>query len=264
MLNGVDWYLHRPVNWIDRLADGVAQARDNAPNRKIRVCLRADDIAVPGRQLFSLLKLCISFEMPLALALVPAWTTLKRWDAIQKVAHLKPDLWCWHQHGWRHANHEPFGKKQEFGPSRTDRAIQADLDRGRSKLEKTLGDLFIPIFTPPWNRCDQRTLAHLVDRGYRAISRFSGNLPETPPNLPDLCVNVDLHTRREADPDQAWANLLGEFIAAFESGYCGIMLHHQRMSPAAFTFLEHLFQFVLHSINIEVMHFTDIIPYKTN
>jgi hypothetical protein len=55
-------------------------------------------------------------------------------------------------------------------------------------------------------------------------------------------INIDLHTRRETDPQQGMNNLLAECRAALHSGCMGFMLHHQRMNRTAFLFLEHLFR----------------------
>lgn len=249
-----DWYSHPPRDLKKLLALCLEEALENASLRNATLFFRADDIGVPGRRFFRLLDLCMDYEVPLALAVVPAWTTAARWETILRSAQRKPHLWCWHQHGWRHANHEAAGKKQEFGPSRSKEAIRRDLDRGRLKLSRILGSDFSLLFTPPWNRCDARTLAHLKQQGYAGVSRFAGGRPNPPKGLPDFYVNVDLHTRKERNPDQAWANMLKEFSRAFAAGYCGVMLHHQRMSPAAFTFLEILFSFVVHSKRIHLIH----------
>jgi hypothetical protein len=250
----IDQHSH-PLQDIKKLLHlHLERALEASARQEVTLFFRADDIGVPGGRFFRLLNLCMDYEVPLSLALVPAWVTHTRWETIRRSAGLKPDLWCWHQHGWRHTNHEPAGKKQEFGPSRSEKAIHRDLDRGRLKLSRILGKDFFPLFTPPWNRCDGRTLSHLAQQRYAGVSRFAGGRPGTPHGLPDYYVNVDLHTRKERDPDQARANLLEDFAKAFSTGYCGVMLHHQRMSPDAFTFLELLFSFVVHSKKIRLIH----------
>ena len=62
-----------------------------------------------------------------------------------------------HQHGLAHVNHEPDGRKFEFGPSRTHEEQRADIEAGRRLLAERLGDAVEPIFTPPWNRCTRDT-----------------------------------------------------------------------------------------------------------
>jgi len=252
MTTSIDWYLSFPSDFINRLSRCLDRAAAKNPKSDVTLFFRADDIGVPGQKFFRLLELCMAFEVPMAFAMIPAWITAIRWEKIYKAAQKKANLWCWHQHGWCHANHESMGKKQEFGPSRLTEKLYNDIDRGRDRLEGILGDDFFPLFTPPWNRCDQRTLSHLSRRKYHAISRFANSTPKSLQELPDFFVNVDLHTRKEADPVQAWNKLLDDFASAFKYGYCGIMLHHQRMSAAAFSFLELLFSFMVHSKQIHL------------
>ena len=211
-------------------------------NGQIDVFFRADDVGVPSRNFARLLGLFSEYRIPLALAVVPAWLTVPRWRQIQAVADAHLPLWCWHQHGWRHVNHEPVGKKCEFGPGRTERGICSDLKRGRERLEEILGNYYFPVFTPPWNRCDRRTLNILSKQGFLAISRCLGALPKTPDGFPDLSVHVDLHTRKGICPSTDRRLLLDEIAHALAAGSCGFMLHHQRMNDAAFAFLEVLLQ----------------------
>lgn len=266
MTHLTDWYPAVPPDFINLLSKSLRQSLEENKLDNVRLFFRADDIGVPGSRFFRLLELCMQYEVPLALAVVPAWITEARWESIVRVSHKKARLWCWHQHGWRHVNHEPYGKKQEFGPFRPKDKVTHDLDKGRIRLEKILRDDFFPLFTPPWNRCDERTLVHLKKKKYAAVSRFKKSKPASP-GLPDIFVNVDLHTRKETQALAAWKNLLDDFTAAFKSGYCGVMLHHQRMSCAAFTFLELLFSFVVNSKHIHLSHLdqmTDVINISHN
>jgi len=221
---------------IDRcLSRGCENRRAGHP---ATVFFRADDVAVPGRRFGRLLMLFSSLRIPLSLAVVPAWLTEARWRRIQGFGDRTPDLWCWHQHGWRHANYEKEGKKQEFGPSRSASRIKRDLARGKERLESLMDRHFYPVFTPPWNRCSQDTLRLLREMNYRGVSRSAGSLPAPPEGLPDFQVNVDLHTRRDPGLRSGWSRLLSDLEAGVESGACGIMIHHQLMTDPAFEFLE--------------------------
>ncbi|MDF1593841.1 MAG: polysaccharide deacetylase family protein [Desulfobacterales bacterium] len=211
----------------------------------VSLFFRADDVAVPGRQLVRLMALFSSFRVPLSLAVVPAWLTESRWRQLKRIGARTPELWCWHQHGWRHANHENKNKKQEFGPGRSASQIRKDLVRGKDRLESLLDNDFYPVFTPPWNRCGSDTLIQLEELGYRGVSRSSGSLPLPPEGLPDFQVNVDLHTRRDPDPSLGWDRLLADLESAVKGGTCGIMIHHQLMNDAAFEFLEMLLRSIV-------------------
>jgi len=200
---------------------------------------RADDLGAPGDNCRRMLEAFRARRVPLHAAVTPAWLTPARWDVLRAWAG-DDDLWCWHQHGWRHRNHQATGKKGEFGTDRTSDELRADLAAGRDRLAAIMGADFRPVFTPPWNRFDPRVGPILLDLGFTAVSRSAGAERKVPlpPELPDVPVNVDLHTRREPDPAEGLARLEAELAAALATGRAGLMLHHQRMNPAAFAWLD--------------------------
>ena len=222
------------------------------------IYFRADDVAVPGRQFDRMLELFSNYRVPLSLAVVPAWLTRQRWITIQSRALKSASLWCWHQHGWRHVNHEAGGKKQEFGSARKSSAIKNDLLKGRQRLEKILGNQFYPVFTPPWNRCSLDTLELLKESGYLAISRNCGALPASFAALPDHCMHIDLHTQKEQHPVVGWDRLFKTMTKDISTGRCGIMLHHQKMNSVAFDFLEILLKNIKKCKKIQLVNFKDL------
>lgn len=240
------------VDLSDHIAAGLALSAERP-----KVFFRADDIGVPGAQAVRLLELFARRRTAINLAVVPAWLTRPRWAALRRAAG--PDaLCCWHQHGWRHFNHEPRGKKQEFGPSRTAEAVRRDIQCGRQRLRSILGAAFTPVFTPPWNRCSLTTLEYLRLFGYHAVSRSAGAVPAPIEGLPDLQVNVDLHTRREPNAQKDWGALLQELFQALAGGVCGVMIHHRRMNANAFVFLELLLDLLKGPPQVDIVRFTDI------
>lgn len=229
------WTKKLPQETQEKLREILQSVADG--DRMLQVFFRADDIAVAGELFRRLMHLFLFHKMPLCLAVVPDWLNQSRWKEIQEF-NPKSSLWCWHQHGRSHRNYEKQGKKGEFGDSRTEQAISIDLTEGRNILVKTMGDLFYPVFTPPWNRCGITTLNLLRELGFKAVSRSKGAKPAAKGILPDFTVNVDLHTRRESDFSEGWQNLMAEFAAAAGNGRMGIMLHHQLMNEEAFAFLD--------------------------
>jgi hypothetical protein len=226
------------------------------------IFFRTDDIAAPGNCFTRLLEIFSFHRTPLCLAVVPAWLTPARWQAIEGIAKNAARLWCWHQHGWRHVNHGIEGKKQEFGSQRTPAELAHDIRRGRQRLRKLMGKRFYPVFTPPWNRCGQEALEVLKNSGYFAVSRSRGSLPPSPPGLPSFDVNVDLHTRKERSPKAGWDNLFNELHQAISSDCCGIMIHHQRMNTAAFDFLDILLKAFKTQNKLQLVHFKDLVETK--
>lgn len=241
------------------LQDCLEQAVNTARTTPVRVFFRADDIGVPGKRFFRLMELFIHHQVPLCAAVVPAWLNPQRWNVLRKMDANSPHLWCWHQHGWRHVSHEIAGKKQEFGPRRAIGDIRQDIVRGREKLERLLQDRFCPVFTPPWNRCDARSLAILKSSGFKAVSRHHRSMPKTGKDFPDFCINVDLHTRSEITPEDGWQGLWNELRMAVSSGTCGIMIHHQRMNPQAFEFLDMLLDRIRQDRRMRPVHFADML-----
>jgi peptidoglycan/xylan/chitin deacetylase (PgdA/CDA1 family) len=229
---------------IDKLLNSCLEeaAAKLQHGRSVVVFFRADDIAVPGEGFARLVSLFLRHRVPLTLSVVPAWLTRTRWQQLQDLGGKEHRLWCWTQHGWRHSNHEPPGKKLEFGPSRKAFQKREDLWLGFKRLSKLMGELFVPVFTPPWNRCDQETLTALQELGYKAISRSLAAQPPAPAALPEYPVSVDLHTRKEQDPGGGWQSLLKELRENLASGFCGVMIHHQRMNDAALVFLDLLLE----------------------
>lgn len=224
------------------------------------VFFRADDIGIPSRQFTRLISSFKKHRLPLCLATVPAWLNGDRLYELQNITGASKKQWCWHQHGYVHHNYEPAGKYQEFGPARNIGDITASLARGKNRLDQLLGPHNQPIFTPPWNRCNQDTLQALEQLNFKAVSRSRGAKPQTLRSLPDFQVNVDLHTRKETSPEQSLHNLLEEIKQGLTSGQCGVMLHHQRMNTRAVALLDVVLCCLKKHPGISFVHFTDLLP----
>jgi peptidoglycan/xylan/chitin deacetylase (PgdA/CDA1 family) len=252
-----------PEGALHQLNEVITRAVAASPGPGL-VFFRADDIAVPGQNLSLMLGLFRGYGVPLCCSVVPAWLSRPRWKHLKGLAGSDTSLWCWHQHGWRHVNHETTGRKQEFGPSRSREELAADLRRGWVRLESVMEDDFFPVFTPPWNRCNGETLELALEIGYHGVSRIIGSRPYTVTELPDLQVNVDLHTRRETEPVAGWKALMLDLELALSKGFCGIMIHHQRMNEAALEFLEILLATLTRSTRIRVVHFRDLLNSTGN
>ena len=223
------------------------------------IFFRADDVGVPGYQFARVVDLFRWHRVPLTLALVPAWLTASRWVRLLEISGKNRSFWGWAQHGWRHRNHAPEGKKEEFGPARPCGAKRRDLLLGFERLSSLVGEELLPIFVPPWNRCDEDTLTALRDLGFKALSRSLGARPVAPPNLPDYPVTVDLHTRKEENGKAGRLALLKELSEGLSRPLCGIMIHHQQMNEAAFAFLELLLQSLTPWRRARLVHLGDLL-----
>lgn len=227
------------------------------PNSCIPLFFRADDIGIPSNNFDIMIDLFLKHEVPLCLATVPSWLSVKRLEALQKKTGKNNSLFYWHQHGWLHKNYEQRGKKHEFGPSREKSIVKDNLLNGKLRLQTVLQEEFNAFFTPPWNRCTQETLECLTELDFKGLSRSKGAKPESPANLPDIQINIDLHTRKEPEPETALEKLEQEFHQAIDSDRLGIMLHHQRMNKHAFQLLETLLLHIKQCKQFQLTTFKD-------
>ncbi len=247
-----------PADALARTRRALEQGLDRMDAPACQVFFRADDCGVPSRAWEVFLAPFLTHRVPLALALVPAWTTPARWGVLRGDVATAPELFTWHQHGRRHINHEPTGKKMEFGPSRSNEDLERDIRLGWRRLQAITGQALVPVFTPPWNRVSGATMDILVEQGFAAISRFARATPPPPPALPDLFVNLDLHTRKDADAESAWATFLQALEDCVASGWLGVMCHHQRMNRAAQAWLDAFLPLVLRHPKVQVQSLSEL------
>jgi peptidoglycan/xylan/chitin deacetylase (PgdA/CDA1 family) len=207
------------VHWLDP----VRSALDDAP-APVEMFFRDDDGGWGGRRLPALLDLIERTGLPLDLAVIP--TALDR----RLAEELRARPWVGvHQHGYSHRNHEPDGRKLEFGPSRTPAEQRRDIENGAAWLADLLGDRVQPIFTPPWNRCTADTGRCLVELGFRVLSRESRAAPLGLADLHELPIRVDWFAHRNRlrlSPPELGARIAAEIRAG---GTVGLMFHHAAM-----------------------------------
>lgn len=193
--------------------------------------VRDDDAGWDDPGLLRLLDVMHRAEVPIDLAVIPtALGSVLAQELRLRMAQM-PGLLGVHQHGHSHLNHEPEGRKCEFGASRAPDLQRRDLSAGREMLQAAFGSQLDAIFTPPWNRCDAATPALLAELGYRALSRDRGAPSQDA--LPELAVDVDWtrHHREGGMPalDVAMAAAITRCAAGQRP--LGLMLHHAVMTP---------------------------------
>ncbi len=204
--------------------------------------LRDDDAVLPGAALDRLLGLTGRFEVPVALAVIPAHagTALARRVADERLATVVV-------HGWSHENHAfPREKKQELGLHRPAGTVLDELALALARTEALFPGRFAPVLVPPWNRIDPALIPDLARIGYRALS-VSG-MPKPGP-LPVINTTVDIidwHGTRGGRPH---ALVIGEIISQLDAAFAdprlppiGILTHHLVHDASAWAFLEALFE----------------------
>jgi predicted deacetylase len=189
---------------------------------------RDDDAGWANDRLFALVDLFAHYDVPLDVAVIPAALDaplaaqlLRRGGSI-----------AFHQHGFAHANHEPSGRRCEFGPARSADDQRRDLAAGAERLAELLGPTE-PIFTPPWNRCIGTTGLCLLELGFRALARDATAPPLHLAGLQELQVHVDW-----ARPDRR------ERLAEASNGAVGVMLHHELIGATELEGIERLLALV--------------------
>jgi hypothetical protein len=204
---------------------------------------RDDDAVASTQQLGHLLRL--AGEVPLALPVIPALAEHSLAAALQTRQHLAVL-----QHGWRHANHQPVGKKSEFPASRDPEQAAADLADGAVRLGALFGWRFVPILAPPWNRFAAEFLRLLAPAGIAALSAMAPAQSGTEEGgVARIDVHVDL-VAWKADRGFIGTELaLGLLVGRLRSQRLGvtagtpaigILTHHLVMDDATAAFVEQL------------------------
>jgi hypothetical protein len=209
------------TDWLDP----VRASLDDRP-APVAFFLRDDDGGWNDEALHALLDTVERGGVPIDIALIPEACDTPLAHSLRdrdgRTVHL-------HQHGRAHVNHEPAGRKCEFGPSRPADRQRGDIAAGRRRLFDLVGDRLEPIFTPPWNRCTAATIQSLVDLDFELLSRdvtadtCTGALHELP-------VTLDWSGRRGAPAGAfQWGITIAESIRTAGQPI-GLMLHHAAMS----------------------------------
>jgi len=197
---------------------------------------RDDDVGWADERLFPLLDLFAERAVPIALAAIPQALTPPLARRLEVRLTQAPAAVGVHMHGFGHVNHEPVGRKCEFGPARDPGAQREDLAQGRRRLADLLGDAVAPFFTPPWNRCTDGTGDLLAELGFRVLSRDAGERVLGVPGLREIPVRVDW-VRPPRNPP-ALAERIVRAVCNTEP--LGIMLHHEHFDGEERTVLGEL------------------------
>jgi peptidoglycan/xylan/chitin deacetylase (PgdA/CDA1 family) len=209
------------VRWLDPVAAAL-----DAADQPVNVFFRDDDGGWRDDRLRELLALFEARALPLDLAVIPR--ALHPGLARELRARAGERL-ALHQHGFAHVNHEPEGRKYEFGPSRPRATQLRDIEAGRDLLYERLDGNVQPIFTPPWNRCTAETGHCLAELGFRVLSREARAEPLNVPGLRELPVRIDWFARRHGTR-LTLAELAERIAQAIATdGPVGVMFHHAVM-----------------------------------
>ena len=212
------------TTWLEPVAGALGRRRTACP-----FFFRDDDAGWADDSLWALLDEFAAFDVTVDVAAIP--TAVGRRGARELRARVADGVARVHQHGWSHANHEPTGRKCEFGPARSAADQSADVAAGRARLEDLFGAID-PVFTPPWNRCSAATGEAVLAAGHRVLSRDESAGTLCRPGLTEVAVTVDWCASE--DGVRASPDVLGRRLAAVVAagGPVGVMLHHAVMDAS--------------------------------
>jgi predicted deacetylase len=163
-----------------------------------------------------------------------------------------------HQHGWTHANHEPTGRKSEFGLSRGAAAQARDIGQGRRLLAERLGRPPTPIFVPPWNRCTDVTVLLLLRLGLTVLSADHSTPKRNLTVLREIPVTIDWTRAFSRGGRAALVAELSD-AAATSSAAIGVMLHHAVMDEDELAALQELLALLAESSEVTLTSISSLV-----
>ncbi len=221
-----------------------------ADDKQATLWWRDDDAVAPGPKLDQLIKL--TRTTGLLLAVIPANANPTLAPAVSDSPLLRIA-----QHGYAHINHAPRGQglgAWELGLHRGEEAVLNELLIGRERLNALLGEQFLPVIVPPWNRIAPEVVGRLKGVNYVGVSAF-GAQPTLHPN--DDFVVANAH----CDPiswkggtvfagEEKTLTQLNNHLAARRTGvaneaeHTGFLTHHIDLDQHGWQFCEKLAEFI--------------------
>ncbi len=208
-----------------------------------RFWLRDDDATAPDSRLDRLIELVRRFEIPLLLAVIPAFAGEPLARRLASEPLVTPCV-----HGFAHKNHAAEGEKKVELGGREVEEVLAELREGGRRLAELFPDSLSGILVPPWNRIAPDVAARLHECGFTAISTASWHRTGT--ILPELNTQVDVmdwtggRIGHRLDAVAAELRRRLEQARALGGAPIGILSHHLVHDEIAWTTLESLIAYL--------------------
>lgn len=217
----------------------------------LRLWLRDDDAVEPTPALDRLLALTGRHNVPVLLAVIPAFTQEALAARLREAPHAAVAV-----HGWAHRSHAgPGEKNQELGAHRPAETVLGELADGVRHLSALHAGRFVPMLVPPWNRIAPAVIAGLPALGFRTLSVF-GPEEETrerfrkacgepfPAGLTLLNTHVDIIDWRGTRGGRPAAAVIADLVALsrVHAGPIGLLTHHLVHDEAAWDLMDLIFE----------------------
>ncbi|MFT6913716.1 MAG: hypothetical protein ACJAWL_000002 [Motiliproteus sp.] len=210
---------------------------------------RDDDAQQQTPALEQLCQLSRRFGVPLSLAVIPAGAEASLLPLFAQT----PELTAL-QHGYQHINHARADQRKcELGDNRPLAEILAELQRGRDQLRQLLGERFVAVLVPPWNRLSSGLNSQLATIGCTGLSALGPREQPCQDGLRINNVHVDLINWRQGGCFAGEPVVLAQLIkhlrqrrlGEVDSGEAsGLMTHHLAHDAACWQFCQRLFDFM--------------------
>lgn len=209
---------------------------------------RDDDATRPVPALERLLALAAEWQVPLALAVIPAHADPTLFPMLGPAVDVL-------QHGADHLNRAAAGeKKTEFPASESSEVALERLVAGSQRLAALAGTRSLGVLTPPWNRLPASLLPRLASFGFCGLSRYGARRAvQAATGLTEINTHIDLiawKSGRGFVGEEAALIQATRHLEARREGIAdpdeptGWLTHHACHDEAAWTFLARLFELV--------------------
>ncbi len=241
--------------WLDTLRIALDEREQPA-----HFFFRDDDAGWNDERLFTLLDIFARYQMPIDLAVIPMALSRPLAERLCRRMEDSQSLVGVHQHGYAHVNHQPQGRKCEFGSARTYPEQYSDIAEGQWRLRQSLGARVDPIFTPPWNRCSDATARCLAEQGFAALSREHRAQPLAVTGLAELPIHLDwfAHDKHARLNREDWSEALVSQLPLNDRPI-GIMFHHAVMNDQEMEAVEGLLHVLARSARIKCHNMRDLV-----
>ncbi|MGE4618805.1 MAG: DUF2334 domain-containing protein [Planctomycetota bacterium] len=203
------------------------------------VIIRLDDVSGRCPKQDRVCDVLEAHGVPIHLEVIPGDLTEDGADQLKDEYSRRSVIVQCHQHGYRHTNHGTDTKRCEFGDHRETASQLEDIRAGKNHLENLLGEIFVPFFSPPWNRYGATTLEAIEQAGLLGMSVLSKKNTPHHPRLPVIPFTLDPVNWNRPAAHRPWSETLADLQTSLKKqNHAGLQLHHELMEDLDFDGLD--------------------------